>query len=65
MKWNNIKYAAAFAAALTGLYFITRFGFPALYTTEWGARHFFWPVAIIMLLPALFGKFRFSAISLA
>jgi uncharacterized transporter YbjL len=44
---------------------LTRYGLSDFYTPEWGARRIFWIVAIIVLLPILFGKIRFSIFALA
>ena len=64
MKRENLKYIVILAIILIGLYFLTRYGLPALYTPEWSARHIFWLVAIIVFVPALFGKIKFSIIAI-
>ena len=61
-KWLAV---AGLLAALAAVYLVSRFALPALYTPEWSARTIFWPCAAVVLLPALFGKPRFSAGALA
>jgi hypothetical protein len=65
MKRKNIFFTVVLAAVLIGMYFLARYGFPSLYTPEWGARHIYLFAAIIIFTPALFGKMRFSLIVLA
>lgn len=64
MKNKNILCFVALSAFLLGLYFLTRYGFPRLYTPEWGARRIFGIATLIILVPSLFGKIRFSIIVL-
>ena len=59
------RAAAVFLPVLAALFFITRYGIPALYTPEWAARHAFWPAAIAILVMAALGRVRFSIAALA
>lgn len=62
---KRILFPLILAAALLGLFFLTRYGLPELYTPEWAARHVFWACALIIFLPTVFGKYRFSAVAFA
>ncbi len=63
MKINNFKYGLLFSVLLIGLYFVTRYGLCQLYTPEWGARRIFGFVAMIILVPAVVGRVKFSTIA--
>lgn len=62
---KRILFPLILAAMLLGLFFLTRYGLPEFYTPEWAARHVFWACALIIFLPSVFGKYRFSAAAFA
>lgn len=64
MNKRNIKSAMFLAMILLVLYLVTRYCLSDFYTPEWSARHIFWIVSLIIVFPALFGKIRFSIITL-
>lgn len=65
MNKRNWLGGLIFAALLLGVYVLSRYGLPRLYTPEWSARNIFWPIAVVILLAALWGKRWFSALALA
>ena len=74
---KRILFPLILAATLLGLFFLTRYGLPELrspsscwsrplpHSPEWAARHVFWACALIIFLPSVFGKYRFSAAAFA
>jgi len=64
-KKLNVKATIIFAVNLALIFGVTRYFMGDYYTPEWSARHFFWVVALIVLLTSLFNKHRFSVSALA
>ncbi len=65
MKNKRVLFPLLLFAALLGLFFLTRYAMPSLYTPEWAARNVFWGCALIIFMPSVFGKRRFSAAALS
>lgn len=63
MKLNNFKSGVLFAVLLIGLYFVTRYGLSQFYTPEWGARRILGFVSLIIFVPAVVGRVKFSTIT--
>lgn len=64
MKRRRFLYCVGVSAILLALFLVTRYALPGLYTPEWAARRVFWPLAAVILLAAIYEKYRFSAATL-
>lgn len=65
MKRGRLLRGVGVSAILLALFLVTRYALPGLYTPEWAARRVFWPLAAVILLAAIYEKYRFSAAALA
>ncbi len=67
---KNLLYAATTGLCYVAVYVICRHFFDIgqqyyMYTPSWTARNVLWLAALISVTPSLFGKYRFSLITLA
>ena len=64
MNKKKVLFPVFLFVALSAVYGLARYAFPALYTPEWSARNCFFLAALIIFVPSVFDKHRFSTAAL-
>lgn len=65
MNKKRFLFLLLLFVTLAAVYGFARYALPSLYTPEWSARNFFFIAALIIFVPSVFGKYRFSTLALS